>query len=117
MSSVFKREIIGLAALSAVFSISALPAWSVPVSTPQGFVNYLNAGKDDWDGGVKIKFKWLSECFNKRSAGGKVKAFVCTNGVIIRKTPNGAKATCKVSNVRVNRREKIKLTYSNCKYK
>lgn len=117
MSSALKQKIIGLAALSAAFSISALPAWSVPVSTSQGFVNYLNTAKDGWNGGVNIKFKWLSECFNKRNAGGKVKAFVCTNGVIIRSMPNGAKATCKVNNVRVNRREKIKLTYSNCEYK
>ena len=112
----FRRRFVGLAAFSVAASLVAAPAWSLPASTPQGFVDYLNADKTGWRGGDKLKFKWLSECYKKYGSSGKVKAYVCTNGVVIRTSPKGVKTSCRVNSVKVNRKAKIKLTYSNCKY-
>ena len=115
----FRRRFVGLAALSVsvATSLAPAPAWSLPVSSPQGFVNYLNADKSGWRGGDKMKFKWLSECYKKYSSIGKAKAYVCMNGIVIRTSPKGVKTRCRVNNVKVNRKAKIKLTYSNCEYK
>ena len=113
----FRRYFVKLAAFSVVASTLAAPAWSVPASTPKGFVDYLNVNKRGWDGGYKMKFKWLRECYKKYGSSGGVRAYVCTNGVVIRTSPIGVKTSCKVNNVKVNKKGKIKLTYSNCKYK
>ena len=113
----FRRCFVGLTALSVAASVAAAPAWSLPTSTPQGFVDYLNADKSGWRGGDKMKFKWLSECYKKYSSSGKAKAYICTNGIVIRTSPKGVKTSCRVNSVKVNRKAKIKLAYSNCKYK
>ena len=63
-----------------------------------------------------MKFKWLNECFKKHGSNGRVKAYVCTNGVVIRTSSKGEKTSCRVNSVKVNKKGKIKLTYSNCKY-
>ena len=113
----FKRNFVGLVAFSIASSMLAAPAWSVPALTPQGFVDQLNADKSGWKDGSKIKFKSLSECFKKYSSSGKIKAYVCTNGIVIRTSPKGEAASCRVDSVRINKKGKIKLAYSNCKYK
>ena len=64
-----------------------------------------------------MNFQWLSECFTKYGSSGKAKAYVCTNGVVFRTSPNGQKTSCRVNKVKVNKKGKIKLTYSDCKYK
>ena len=113
----FRPNFVRLAAFSVASSVLAAPAWSVPALTPQGFVDQLNADKSGWKDGSKMKFLTLSECYKKYSSSGKVKAYVCTNGIVIRTSPKGERASCRVDSVRVNKKGKIKLTYSNCKYK
>tara|TARA_B100000674_G_C37532723_1_gene774621 strand:+ start:121 stop:474 length:354 start_codon:yes stop_codon:yes gene_type:complete len=111
-----KRQFVGLASLSVAASVLASPALSIPVSSPQGFVGYLNTHKNGWKDGFKMKFKWLSGCFKKYGSSGRVKAYVCTNGVVIRTSPRGEKTSCQVNSVKVNKKGKMKLSYSNCKY-
>ena len=113
----FRSRFVGLAAFFVAASALSAPAWSMPISTPQGLVDHLNSDKSDWRGGDKMNFQWLSECFTKYGSSGKAKAYVCTNGVVFRTSPNGQKTSCRVNKVKVNKQGKIKLTYSDCKYK
>ena len=110
---IFTRKLSILTACAGAATMFSLPAFSVPVSTSHDFVEYLNS-EQSWDGNYKFKFNWLGECYKKHNSAGRVKAFVCTNGVVVRTSPTGIKASCRVSKVRVNKKGKIKLTTSNC---
>ena len=112
----FRPNFVGLATFLVASSMLATPAWSVPALTPQGFVDQLNTDKSGWKDGSKMKFQTLSECYKKYSSSGKVKAYTCTNGIVIRTSPKGESSSCRVDSVRVNKKGKIKLAYSNCKY-
>ena len=111
------RRLVSCSALSVAASMIASPALSLPVSTSQGFVQYLNNNKKGWDTADKLKFNWLSGCFTRYASSGRAKAFVCTKGVVVRISPNRVKRTCQVNLVKVNRKGKITLTSSNCVYK
>ena len=65
------------------------------------------SSEQSWDGSYKFKFNWLGECYKKHNSAGRIKAFVCTNGVVVRTSPTGIKASCRVSKVRVNKKGKI----------
>ena len=108
-----KHGITRLASVIAIASILPLPALSVPVSSSSEFVTYLNSGQS-WGNGYKFKFNWLGDCHKKHGSNGRVKAFICTNGVVKRTSPRGEQSSCRVSRVRVNKKGKIKLTTSNC---
>ena len=108
-----KHGIARLASVVAITSILPLPALSIPVSTSSEFVTYLNSNQI-WGNGYKLKFNWVGDCHKKHGLNGRVKAFICANGVVKRTSPRGEKSSCRVSRVRVNKNGKIKLTTSNC---
>lgn len=108
-----KHGIARLASAVAIASILPLPALSVPISTASEFVTYLNSDQS-WSTGYKFKFDWVGDCHKKHGSNGRVKAFICTNGVVKRTSPRGEESSCRVSKVRVNKKGKIKLTTSNC---
>ena len=108
-----KHGIASLASVVAIASILPLPALSVPVSTSSEFVTYLNSDQS-WGNGYKYKFNWVGDCKKKRGSNGRVKAFICTNGVVKRTSPRGEISSCRVSRVRVNKKGKVKLTTANC---
>ena len=110
-----KHGITRLASVVAIASILPLPALSVPVSTSSEFITYLNSDQS-WGNGYKFKFNWVSDCSKKHDSNGRVNAFICTNGVVERISPKGERSSCRVSKIRVNKKDKIKLTTSNCKY-
>ena len=105
-------KIITIAAATSLFSS---PALSIPVSNSAEFVSYLNSDQN-WGNGYKFKFNWVDDCFKKRGSNGRVRAFVCTNGVVRRTSPTGVTSNCRVSVVRVNKKGKLKLTTENCNY-
>jgi hypothetical protein len=110
-----KPGIARLASIVAITSILPLPALSIPVSNSAEFVTYLNSDQS-WGNGYKFKFNRVSDCSKRHGSNGRVKAFVCTNGVVERTSPTGETSSCRVSRIRVNKKNKIKLTTSNCKY-
>jgi len=115
-SNWIKRNLkFALVSLAAVGLSS--PALSIPaVRTPGSFVYYLNT-QVLWNEADKIKFKWLGDCFSKYSSSGKLKAYVCTNGVVHKRTPSGRKLSCTVARVVSKRKGKAKLTTADCFYR
>ena len=115
MNFFFGRRLV-LAACTIVISTTSSSVLAVPVSTSREFVEYLN-GEQKWDTNYNFKFNWLGECYNNHNSAGRIKAFVCTNGVVLRTSPRGVVSSCRVSKVKVNKKNKVKLTTANCQDK
>ena len=115
MNFFFSRRLV-LAACTIVIGANLSSVLAVPVSSSREFVEYLNA-EQKWDSNYKFKFNWLGECYRNHNSAGRVKAFVCTNGVVWRTSPRGVVSSCRVSKVKVNKKNKIKLTTANCQDK
>ena len=108
-----RHRLTKLTTIATMISLFFSPALAIPVSTSTEFISYLNSDQK-WGNGYKFKFNWVGDCFKKRGSNGKVRSFVCTSGVVRRTSPTGVTSSCRVSNVRVNKKGKIKLTTTNC---